>query len=429
MRPPLRTATVAGAALFAGLAIAEPETLRVSDSELGAQGDFLSSYPSISPDGRFVAFESAASNLVPDDGNQVSDVFLRDMQTGAVTRLSLDAQGGDAADTSYRPVVSARGKFVAFHSDAPNLVESDGNAARDVFVRDVRRGVTVRVSLDAQGGDPNNTSSDPSISADGRVVAYTTFASDVGANDFNGTLDVFVLDRKKGRTERVSVATDDRAGNGPSFAPAISGNGRFVAFQSGSDTLGPGDTNSAQDIYVRDRKARTTTRVSVATGGGQAVGGNSSDPSISANGRFVAFESDAGNLVEGDGNNVGDIFVHDRKTGVTTRVSVSSDGTEANAGSFEPSISGDGRFVAFHSRAGNLVADDGNAVDDVFLHDRTTGETVRVSVDTSGAQAGGHSTNPSVSSDGSAVAFDSVASNLVTPDANGWLDVFLRRLR
>ena len=158
-----------------------------------------------------------------------------------------------------------------------------------------------------------------------------------------------------------------------------------------------------------------TTRVSVASDGTQS-NNSSYNPSISANGRYVAFESEATNLVRGDTNNFRDIFVHDRQTGQTTRVSVASDGTQANGHSYDPSISADGRYVAFASLANNLVSGDTNDQQDIFVHDRQTGQTTRVSVASDGTQASGHSFNPSISADGRYVAFVSSASNLVGGD-------------
>jgi Tol biopolymer transport system component len=229
--------------------------------------------------------------------------------------------------------------------------------------------------------------------------------------DVNGVDDVFVHDLVTGQTTRVSVASDGTEGNYSS----ISGDGRYVAF-------------SAYEVFVHDRLTGETTRVSVASDG---TGGNSVsyDPSISGDGRYVAFESWASNLVAGDANGWADVFVHDRLTGETTRVSVAADGTEGNGNSYNPSISGDGRYVAFDSSASSLVAEDTNATGDVFVHDRLTAETMRVSVAADGTEGTNLSQIPSISGDGRHVAFHSRASNLVAGDTNGQQDVFVAPAR
>jgi len=224
--------------------------------------------------------------------------------------------------------------------------------------------------------------------------------------------------------QRVSVASDGTQGNDNSWDPSISADGRYVAFFSHASNLVPGDTNGKADVFVHDRVTGQTTRVSVASDGTEG-NGYSWFPSISADGRYVAFESIASNLVPGDTNGVSDVFVHDRLTGQTTRVSVASDGTQGHSASDHPSISADGRYVAFESFASNLVPGDTNGKRDVFVHDRLTGQTARVSVASDGTQGNGDSIYPSISADGRYVAFVSGASNLVPGDANGNIDVFI----
>ena len=234
---------------------------------------------------------------------------------------------------------------------------------------------------------------------------------------------MFVHDRQTGQTTRVSVTSDGSQANNSSVDPRMSADGRFVAFQSGATNLVAGDTNGNGDIFVHDRQTGQTTRVSVTSSGAQA-GGNSIGPEISADGRFVAFASGSF-LVAGDTTSNYDMLVHDRQTGQTTRVSVASDGTQADRDSVGPSLSADGRFVAFLSPATNLVAGDTNAVSDVFVHDRHTGQTTRVSVAGDGAQANGENNPPALSADGRFVSFTSAASNLVGDDTNGTFDVFV----
>jgi Tol biopolymer transport system component len=227
------------------------------------------------------------------------------------------------------------------------------------------------------------------------------------------------------KVERVSVSTAGTQGDGASTYCAVSGDGRFVAFLSAADNLVAGDTNGHVDVFVRDRQLGTTERVSVSTAGAQADA-DCLGPAISADGRFVVFSSAATTLVPADTNGKLDVFVHDRQTGITERVSVSSAGVQGDNNSAFPSISGDGRFVAFWSAATNLVSGDTNAHSDVFVHDRQTGVTERVSVSSAGVQADGDSlVSPAISADGRFVAFYSSATNLVPGDTNAQADVFV----
>jgi Tol biopolymer transport system component len=391
----------------------------------GAQGDRRSERASISADGRYVAFDSESSNLVVGDTNSRSDVFVHDRTTGVTERVSVASDGTQGDSGSFSPSISADGRYVAFESLASNLVAGDSNAASDVFVHDRTTGVTERVSVASDGTPPNGSSQAPSISGNGSIVAFRSAASNLVPGDTNNATDVFVHDRTTGVIERVSVASDGAQTNSGSFSPSVSGDGRYVAFESLASRVVPGDTNSAMDVFVHDRTTGVTERVSVASDGTQ--GDSRSDrASISADGRHVAFRSDASNLVVGDTNSRGDVFVHDRTTGVTERVSVASDGAQANGRSDRTSMSADGRYVTFDSLASNLAAGDTNNTTDVFVHDRTTGVTERVSVASDGAQANNGSFSPSVSGDGRHVAFESFASNLVPGDTNSIGDVFVR---
>jgi Tol biopolymer transport system component len=259
----------------------------------------------------------------------------------------------------------------------------------------------------------------PSLVSSRRIAAVGLLA---------GVLALLAPPAGAGTTERVSV---DSAGNeGNSFVQrnaSISADGRFVAFTSFATNLVPGDTNRRDDVFVRDRLTGTTELVSVDSAGNQG-NRDSGSPAISADGRFVAFHSVATNLVPGDTGNMTDVFVRDRLTGTTQRVSVDSAGTEGNGASVEPAISGDGRFVAFYSFATNLVPGDTNGDGDVFVHDRQTGTTERVSVDSAGNQGSAISDGfrkVSISADGRVVAFVSVATNLVPGDTNGGSDAFV----
>ncbi|MFO0981511.1 MAG: calcium-binding protein [Planctomycetota bacterium] len=432
--------------------LAQPTT-RVSVDSNGIQGDQTSWLPAISADGRYVAFESAATNLVPGDTNARSDVFVRDLVGSRTVRVSVSSSGAQAkGGGSFHVAVSSDGRFVAFASDAKNLVSGDGNGYTDVFrhdrdadgngIFDEPSGIsTIRVSVDSGGAEGNFFSDYPSISGDGRFVAFASAAWNLVPGDSNDLYDVFVHDCQTGRTVRVSVDDSGQEADGDSGPSVLSTDGRFVAFSSNATNLVASDTNGCLDIFVHDRDADgngvfdesggiLTTRASVDSAGGES-NGSSTQPSMSADARFVAFASDAVNLVGGDTNGRSDAFVHDRLTGETTRVSVDSAGAQGNSESgYPPSISVDGRFVAFASIATNLVSDDTNSAPDVFVRDRETGITTRVSLDSAGTETGnnieGGAFDPAISGDGRLVAFESLASDLVPGDTNVASDVFLR---
>ena len=342
----------------------------VSISSGGASGNGASSHPSISPDGRYVAFQSLATNLVPGDTNGSLDVFVRDRQAGTTERVSVSTAGVQGNGDSYAPSISADGQRIAFLANASNLVANDSNGHYDVFVRDRSSGTTACVSL-TPGGVPGDADSAlPAISADGRFVAFESVADDLVPGDVNQFIDVFVRDLQNGTTERVSVATGGAEAWDASYMPAISADGRYVSFSSWADNLVPGDVNFSDDIFVRDRLSGTTELVSIATSGAQEHGICDLSSSISADGRYVAFVSSASDLVPGDTNGVSDTFLRDRQRGTTERVSVASDGTQGNGNCDGSSVSADGRYVAFASRASQLVPGDTNAHEDVFVRDR-----------------------------------------------------------
>src|SRR3990172_7658500 len=343
---------------------------------------------------------------------------------GSTERVSVDGAGIERNAFSGYPAISADGRFVAFSSDATNLVSGDTNLASDIFVRDRQTGSTERVSVDGAGSQANGSSYEPAISADGRFVGFSSMASNLVPGDTNGTRDIFVHDRQTGATERANVDSAGSEANAAAFFPAISGDGRFVAFSSDAGNLVPADANGTTDIFVRDRQAGTTERASLNSAGSEGNGA-SDESAVSSDGRFVTFRSLSSNLVAGDTNSVHDVFLHDPQTGTTDRMSVDSAGAQGNATSRVPPVSGDGRFVAFRSLASNLVAADTNGAIDVFVADSQTGITVRVSVDSAGSQGNGPSDDPAVSGDGRLIAFHSSAGNLVAADMKATPDALL----
>ena len=400
-------------------------TVRASLATAGTQGNGPSVLPAISADGRFVAFYSEASNLVAGDANGARDVFVRERATGATTRVSVSGSGAEGNSHSFAPALSADARLVAFHSHASNLVAGDQNGVDDVFVHDRQTGTTTRVSTAAEGGDPNGGSYSPVLTADGRLVVFLSDATNLVAGDGNGVRDVFVHDRATGATSRVSVSTSGDEGNLASTGAAISADGRFVAFASFATTLVVDDTNEFSDVFVRDLVTGATKRVSVYAGGVEADG-NSMRPAISADGGIVAFDSDAFNLDWTDTNDVFDVYITARENGTPVRVSVDDSSGVGSGPSERPALSADGRFVAFSSEASNLAAGDTNGAADVFLHDRASAATSRISVDNVGAEGNGDSLRPAVSGDGSVLVFESDATNLVAGDSNRFTDVFVR---
>ena len=359
-------------------------TSQVSLNQAGVQVNLGSSSPSISANGRFITFSSYANNLVPGDMNKSEDVFVRDVVAGTTMIVSVDSAGLQGISDSSNPSISADGRFVVFSSYASNLVPGDANNTSDVFVRDLAMGTTIMVSKDSTGAQSNSFSAYPAISADGRLVAFCSSANNLVSGDINGHGDIFLRDLEKGSTSLISVSQSGSQGNNYSIFPCISADGAFVAYESLASNLVDGDTNNNRDIFVRNLNTGTTVRVSASSSGGQA-NEDSSDCSISADGRFVTFVSDGDNLVQGDTNDNTDIFVRDLETGLTSRVSVDSVGTQANRTSAYPSISADGRFVTFSSFATNLtlVGKRGDVVD-IFRHERTGFSTISGNIDLDG---------------------------------------------
>lgn len=574
------------------------ETTLVSVTSNGSQSNGHSVYPSISADGRFVAFMSNAINLANNDTNGVFDTFVHDRETGQTNRVSVATNGVEANDISWRPSISADGRLVTFYGPASNLVDGDTNEAWDVFVHDRETGETKRISITSDGAETDWGGNNSIISGDGRTVTFQSYSTNLVDGDTNGQHDIFIHDLLTSETTRVSVATDGTESDGASEEWSdISHDGRLIAFASDASNLVSGDTNNGWDIFVRDRDgepeptselsgtvtvgegdlplagvtisahtghitttdatghysiikllpqsyvltpslpgyfftpasllvtvppnaerqdfvagfthsisgtvrdgvngapylgvtittkttagnvvtavtdrngqytlvelppgtymltptlgihsfapvtrtvivppdetaqdfwgrnpAGSTTRVSVSSNGAEG-NGESLIPAISADGRFVAFQSRADNLVSKTANNFErKIFVHDRTSGATSLVSMSSDGLLANSYSISPTISANGRFIAFQSAASNLVANDTNNHADIFVHDRITGETTRISVASDGIEADNDSFDPVISTDGRFVAFGSAAANLVPGDTNDRADLFL----
>ena len=380
----------------------------------------------VSTDGRFVVFSSDADDLVANDTNGVSDVFLRDRLLGTTVRISVNKDdGGDASGPSDTPSINSTGRFIAFASLAGDLVEGDNNVYLDVYVYDRIADVMTRASVAATGGEPNGDSKDPFLSGDGRYVSFSSSATNLVPEGANTNVDIYVRDLFLEETTKVSVRPGGVFTEANSWNPAISADGRHVAFTSGDDGLVPDDVTGPQDVFVRNLDTWAIERVSVSTAGDESNARNGV-AAISADGGVVAWWSRADNLVDGDSNGQDDIFVRDRVAGTTNRVNISSEGEQAiGGGSWHVTITDDGRFVVFLSDAGNLVDDDLNGFGDVFSHDRETGIIRRHSLTPSGVGGDNYSRCPSVTPDGKYIAFESLASDFVADDDNLAQDAFL----
>ncbi len=366
----------------------------------------------ISSDGRWVAFASAADNLVPADTNETADMFLRDRQSGLTIRApwlkgAQLPQGLAAAE----PTISADGGVVAFSVAQSSSTVGVAPTVRGpwVAVFDRATGTTSLASLDLEGRPTSGWQ--PSISGDGRFLAY--------AADIDEQFEIVVLDRRAVRTTLVSRDATGSPGSGASGCPSISADGRFVAFESQSSLLpGGADSNNQTDVYVYDRQLDTQRIVSLGPGGIQSNGA-SFNPSISGDGGVVAFASSATNLTTDRGlDGTSQVLVWERSGSAVRLVSVGLTGSAASGSSDVPSISASGRFVAFQSVAPDLVTGDTNAHADVFVRDIVRNVTIRASVDFAGQQTTADNGRPSISGDGGAVAFDSGAPAPTAPPAN-----------
>lgn len=419
-RTTLSAAVVAALAVTASPAHADPaapRTERASVDAHGQQADGASAAPALSADGRYVAFVSTASNLVRGDTNGVADAFVKDLRTGRTERVGEGPATGVA--------LSGNGRFVVLATPAA-LTKDDDNALDDIYLVDRRTHRTERISHGHPDVPPRYLlNHSPAISANGRVVAYTTSTPDAAPDDTNGRDDVIVHDRRTGKNELVQYRTDGTLGDADSLGAVLSADGRYVAFES-ADRLDPAyDYTHARNVYLRDRLNRTTEQISRPTRYVYKEG--SFDSSMSADARIFAFASNVRSLVPDDTNKVTDVFTFDRDLQTTVRVSTAADGTQGDGASSAASLSGDGRRVVFVSAATNLVPGDTNGVADVFLKDLRTGAIQRVSTAADGTGPDGPATGGTSLSD-RRVAYSSQATNLVPDDTNGVVDIFVRRL-
>jgi hypothetical protein len=427
-RLPIGRLLVVGVAVTLGVtvapvpAFAAPATVRISSGPDGGPGLGFNNVAAVNADGRYVTFASSAGNLVPGDTNATTDVFLRDRVTGAIERVSVSSAGAQADSYSYGPAdLSADGRYVVFASAATNLVDGDVNGQVDIFIRDRKARTTKLVSRGSTGAQGNDTSFGAAVSANGRYVAFGSFATNLVAGDTNGKRDVFIRDLKTHRTRLVSGRHDGRVpGNGESTTPLISDDGRYVGFLSTSTNLVPGVTNTTNNAYVKDLRDDTLDMVSVDSAGKQFYSGPA-EMSMSADGRlvsFVAFE-----LVPYQPQ----VYVRDRKLRTTVVASVGADGTPSNGGSARVSMSASGRYVAFQSGAHNLLPNT-PFFELVYVRDLKARTTTLAGITGAGGFIQGHQSEPAMSDGG--VAFRAEVPNIVSggDDSANPFQVYFRSL-
>lgn len=419
---PQSTLRARGARLAAQYRPTSDRTLSLTDAGQPALGD--SGNPSVSRDGLYVAFESTAANLVPGDTNDRSDVFVKNLTTGELRRVSVTAAGGQADGDSGGPSLSPDGRYVAFWSLAGNLVPLDTNQMMDVFVKDLATGEIRRASTTSFEQEANGASFDACLSADGRTVAFVSEATNLVAGDSNGSWDVFVKNLASGVIRRASVDAFGGEARGDSGWPSLTPDGRAVAFESLAANLVPYDTNNVSDIFVKDLVTGTVQRASVTDLG---VDGDSPShsPSLSADARRVAFWSEATNLVEGDTNGRPDVFVKDLPKEEVWRLTGPAP-LEASGDNLYPALSADGRFVAFYATAPEGDPEAVAGLPALVFAELETGITRAVEARVPGLQEEGYAVRPALTADGRLTLYQAFTESA---SGQGQWDVFARRLR
>lgn len=421
----IKTITLFSLLFCAKVIDAQEIITRVSVTSEGNEANLHSFAPSISGDGRYVTFQSEATNLVADDDNGFTDIFLYDRYTNELKLISRNLAGKSANFKSNFATISQDGHYIVFQSDASDLVANDTNQVRDVFIYSIESEKIELISINNQGIQGDAPSSFPVLSADGRYVAFDSDATNLVTDDTKNYIDVFVHDRTTHETTRISVNSRGKQVNSSSYGASISGDGRYVAYVSNSRSLAANDTNKTTDIFVHDRENGSVQRISL---NNEGIEGNAAsyEPRISLDGQWVVFTSWASNLVPDDTNQARDIFLYNLTTAMIERVSVNNQGKESDSASFAPHISGNNRYIVFNSEADNLVIDDDNKTIDVFIYDHNTRQINRMTPYSQTFSSGAASFYPpAISDDGRFVAYESKALNLTATDFNESSDIFV----
>lgn len=399
----------------------------VSVNSAGNGANNSSYYSVISADGRMVAFQSDASNLVTNDFNGQPDIFVRDMRTGETSLVSVSTSGFSANGLSLQPSISGNGRYVLFESNASNLVSGDTNGTWDLFMRDLQTQTTTRFSLDSNGNQSTNRSDSPVFATDNRYIVFHSDAALV-PEDTNGATDIYRYDTQTGAIIRVSTTADGAQANGSSISPWPSADGNIITFMSSATNLASNDTNGWADVFTKNIATGEIRRVNVSSQGAQS-NNESIWPSISGNGRIVSFCSKGSTLVSGDTNNNWDAFVHDLQTSTTMRINVRPDGSQADGYTRSPTtFTRDGRYITFASLSTNLVPNDTNGFQDVFIRDLQANTTVRTSFAYDGGQCGDDCFVPCIAADGRYLTFTSEANDHTPADLYPGRDIFWQDL-
>ncbi|MEK7621210.1 MAG: choice-of-anchor U domain-containing protein [Patescibacteria group bacterium] len=401
------------------------KTSRHSIATDGSEGNDTSTAASVSDDGRYVAFFGGAA-LDPNDTNGTYDVYLRDTVTEETKILSADSLGNPGDDWSYDCMVSGNGEYVVFSSYSTNLVAGDTNGASDIFLYNIANETLTRVSKNSVGGQTTGSSYDTSISDDGRYIGFSSDSDDLVAGDTNFQNDIFIYDTLLDTNTIASVDSLGNQSDNYSFDPMISGNGEYIVYNSDATNLVAGDTYGATDVFLYDIQNQTTERISLSSTGTQLTD-SSSYPSISFDGRYITFTNAGSDVVAGDTNSTYDIFLRDRQSSTTNRVSVSSSESESSGMSFgNSSISDDGRYIVFPSNAPDIVSGYGTGTFGLIMRDTVAGKTYLLSMSTGNVDIGNDDIeSPMITGDGKYITYASRSVNLVNDDTNGQIDIFL----
>jgi len=392
--------------------------LLISKNSAGEHFDKSTWNANVSADGSFVTLNTRSSNITPYDTYNNRDVYLLNRTSSSVQLVSGHTPSSN--DSSGDIVsLSADGRYVAFSSKTTNLIADDNNNKRDIFVKDRRTGFIERVSISSSGDEGSSDSDNPSISDDGRFVVFESFSAFISA-DTNAKIDIYLHDRLNHITQIISKngATES---NGHSTRASISATGRYVVFKSEADNLVSGDSNNKTDVFIKDLITDSIERVSVASDGSEANGAVNMSVTVSADGRYVAFRSNSTSLSSVDLNGKPNIFLRDRTAHKTTCISIPYDGTLIDGYTYNPTISDDGSVIAFEARATNLVPDDTNGYNDIFVYSLATQQIKRVTDNSNDKDSYG----TSMSADGRFISYRSGATGIVTDDSNGEYDAFI----